>query len=362
MIPVKMKMFGNIFKLTLFSASERSTNRPCKVHKSVMPPEYNLARLVANVSNPDPSWIVERTAMHWIGISVNSNRDVFEILWHEMGLQGRLNFLFIPSTVEKCFVHKNNLSGRVELGRMDMLNDLRVGWNQLSGSFPLNDLPAVLTRLWGHSNHFTGGLDVTALPSQIQILYLYENAFSGPVCFTSLPASIVALALDCNRLEGSVEVSHLPPSLKSLSLYNNSFTGSLDFSRLSRSLNGLALADNKFVGEIDISILPDSMKFVSFFKNDLTAYIDMHRKPHKLSALCVSNPPRMKTDLSAIPTRFAKYDATSGDWFAYNGSVPESLQKSIETMEEAKQLVDSTWWNALDQDGWHFISLGKYEG
>ena len=231
------------------------------------------------------------------------------------------------------------------------------------GPFPLNDLPRVFTRLWGHSNHFTGGLDFTTLPPQIRIIYLYENAFSGPVCFTSLPASIVELALDCSRLEGSVDVSHLPSSLISLSLYNNSFTGSLDFSRLSRSLKGLALADNKFVGEVDISVLPNRLKFVSFFKNDLTVYIDMYRKPHKLSTLCVSNPPRMKTDLSSIPTRFAKYDAMSGEWFAYNGSVPEGLQESIEKIEEStEQFVDSTWWNALDQDGWHVVALGKYEG
>ena len=156
--------------------------------------------------------------MNWIGVHVDSNRNIIDIEWYERGLRGSLNFLFLPSTLRRGAFERNQLSGGVVLGQVDMLSELSLSGNQLSGPFPLNDLPAALTRLWGHKNHFAGVLDLTALPPLIQILYLYENALSGTLCFTSLPASIVELALDCNLFEGSLDVSHLPSSLKSLSL------------------------------------------------------------------------------------------------------------------------------------------------
>ena len=41
------------------------SSRPGKVHGSVLPQEYELERLVADVLHPDPSWTTSTAACNW---------------------------------------------------------------------------------------------------------------------------------------------------------------------------------------------------------------------------------------------------------------------------------------------------------
>ena len=335
---------------------DRPITRPSKVHKSVLAPEYNLARLVANLSNPDPTWTVHTPPRGWVRVTVQEGSgEIHELRWNEMGLRGSLNFAFLPYTLRKVFLDKNHLTGQVTIGRVyENLHDLRVSYNRLDGPIAFEELPRGMVRFWGHNNAFSGGVDLSVLPPLIRILYLSENDFSGVVSFDSLPPAIEDLALDCNRFEGWLDFRTLPRCLTSLSLYNNSFTGRMDFSQVPPSMRQLALAQNKFEGDADISHLPNSVYFVSLFDNDVMVYIDDRCTPQELSKICVEAPPKKSVILNEIPARLAKWDTFSNVWYVYYGTVPQVFcGGSKKSILSARSESKPEWWKTLEENQWY---------
>ena len=338
-----------ILRLKSTLGCDPGISRPKKVHGSCMPQEYDLARLVANISNPHHTWTVENSAKSWHKVAVRMNGDVYEINWCDMGLRGSLNFALLPRTTEFLSLGKKFLSGRINIELdADKLRDLRLPENQLEGPLFLGDLPRAVVRLWVHKNRCTGPLDLTALPPTIRTVYLHDNDFSGVVSFEGLPSTIIDLALDNNRLEGNLQLGSLPRSLTSLSLYNNTFSGTLDFSQLPPLIRQVALARNHFDGDVELFMVPKSTYFVSLFLNRVTVYLDAASR--QLDQLCLYDPPRKNFRLRYLPARWTKWDTSSNVWYSYGGRAPGSDLNPVERQSSKNPKL--SWWTQLEEHKW----------
>ena len=75
--------------------------RPSKIHRTVLAPEFHLARLVANLTNPHVTWVVDNPACKWDGINVLESGEIDEIEWDGRDLQGSMDFAHLPKTVRR---------------------------------------------------------------------------------------------------------------------------------------------------------------------------------------------------------------------------------------------------------------------
>ena len=329
-----------------------STVRASKVHKSILAPEYHLARLIANVSNPDISWKIENSAAHWMGVRLDHNSNVFELNWRHRGIKGQMFFEFLPNTVQKIRLEHNFLTGPISIGlAAEKLERAYLDYNLLSGEIILGELPRAMKHFWVRFNQCAGKLDLTTLPPMMKDLLLDGNDFSGTIFFGSLPPTLSQLFLDHNRLNGELDLGFLPQELETLSLHNNSFTGVLNFSHLPKNMRQLALARNQFKGDVDISHL-SKIYFLSLFENQLMVYVDKPQVSETLKRICVYDPPMQFLQVKDLPGRITRWDTASNVWYAYEGSPPEELCREMKS-NESTRFSKEQWWTPLDADLWH---------
>ena len=210
--------------------------RPSKVRGAMLPQEYELVRLFADVKKPDSSWNVNTPACEWYGIKWENrySTQVYKInlKWFRAG--GELHLTYLPYTVTYFCGATNDFTGTV----------------------CLDSLPPSLEYLNLATNHFTGPVNLTSLPQSLLYLYLEENNFSGDICLSQLPRRISHICLNNNTLTGKLELQHLPPTLHYLGLSANLFRGYLNFDSLHGILS-LYLDNNEALhGELRKEDLP----------------------------------------------------------------------------------------------------------
>ena len=232
---------------------------------SLLPVEYDLERLIQNISNPHPSWKSSTPACEWRGIKcsdsfseIRSSENAYEqqgtfqgtthygesapkhkrtkaiqivtsIAWglYEIEMshnpEGPLRWEFLPSTL-LCFrLSGARLSGNVNLGVLPRgLQVFNVCNNDLDGPLDLPALPPSILHLDLSMNSFRGTVELTRLPSALLRLFLSENVLSGEVIFSSLPPQLSCLTVDQNsRLSGVIHTHQVPQSLNYIRYYES---------------------------------------------------------------------------------------------------------------------------------------------
>lgn len=203
-----------------------------KLRGAVLPVEYDLLRLIENITNPHNSWMGDTPACEWMGVVCNEKLQVTKIEWGLMKLQGTIIWSALPNS----------------------LRDLSLLNNQLTGHVDLTHLPEGLNELWIMQNYFSGSVDLTCLSCGLNKLFMSNNEFVGSVDLTQLPDSLMSLSLSRNHLTGSIDLMCLPHEMKYLYLNNNELSGIADLTLLPKNMVRLDLSKNCFVQFISETI------------------------------------------------------------------------------------------------------------
>ena len=190
-------------------SKDQNLPRPAKVKGAVLPQEYNLARFVANISNPGVTWTTNIRACDWKGVECNTDEQVeyfglnpFDLFGaeEEDNYSGTFAWIYMPDTIKSFFMAS------------------QAG---ITGTLPVADLPTSLTSFALTMCNMFGPVDLTVLPPNMHRLNLKDNQFSGALDLMSLPARMGVLLLEGNRFEGSVNLSRLPVTMKHIHLRGN---------------------------------------------------------------------------------------------------------------------------------------------
>ena len=147
---------------TDFSSSPASC--ASKVRGTFLPQEYELAKFICDIENPDLSWSTETSACEWYGVECNGEGEVIRIRWHDRSLCGTPHWKYLPQS----------------LFFIDLIN-----------------------------NMLSGPVDFSALPLGLGYMYIQVNLFSGDLRFEILPAALIELNLSRCRFSGHVDLSNL---------------------------------------------------------------------------------------------------------------------------------------------------------
>mmetsp|Transcript_318 Transcript_318/g.443 ORF Transcript_318/g.443 Transcript_318/m.443 type:complete len:211 (+) Transcript_318:92-724(+) len=191
---------------SLFSFSGADISRPSKVKGTFLPQEYEMARFLANISNPHPSWRPTTTLCEWHSVYCDEEK--------------RVNYIDLGAT--DLFDTEYKYFGTLAWSHMPRTTDHFVMSDQegVTGTLPIAYLPIALTRFLLLSCDLFGFVDLTILPPGLR-RSLTNNRFCGTLDLTSLPATLVSLDLYGNEFEGPVDLSKLPASLKDAVLSGN---------------------------------------------------------------------------------------------------------------------------------------------
>lgn len=108
------------------------------------------------------------------------------------------------------------------------LQDLRLSYNNLSGSLPGSFAGSQITNLWLNNQKLSGSIEVVASMLQLSQVWLHANLFSGPIPDLSKCENVFDLQLRDNDFTGLVPDSLLTlPKLTNVTLQNNKLQGPL---------------------------------------------------------------------------------------------------------------------------------------
>ena len=253
------------FPISIIRASKVNTN---------LPQEYELARFIEDMKNPDPSWNTSTPACEWNYVHCDDSQRVTKLDWkwvrktHRSALvaAGILRWEWLPRTLLSCDVYHNLFTGPVSLDVLPpLLISLKLSWNKFTGSLDFVHLPPMLEELRLNKNEFEWRVDLTQLPQNLRHLDFSENNLSGHLQLSCLPDKMRSLNLSSNQFSGSLSLQHLPASLRGLTCSSNSFSGSVKFDSLPAGMKLLCLGMNiDLYGEIDGSLLPKKLKTLNF--------------------------------------------------------------------------------------------------
>ena len=265
--------------------SQSYNARRGKVSSSLLPPEIELSRFVADFKNTDPSWSSSTPACKWSGIiCLDSTRpeEVTNMEWHQYSLRGTPNWKYIPHSVLDLNMFENFLTGELPLDVLPLeLKFLYLGSNQLNGSLPTQDLPSSLIEayLWGNS--FSSTLDLSILPITLTEFSVAHNKFFGSLNLTTLPRSMTELQLENNAFTGSIDLGSLPPSMNDLNININRIEHVSGLNSLPLTLRELNVTNNNVLtGEFDKVLFPPLLNFVfdeTLLKEIESALVTVHK-------------------------------------------------------------------------------------
>eukprot|EP00008_Paramoeba_atlantica_P013256 CAMPEP_0201481402 /NCGR_PEP_ID=MMETSP0151_2-20130828/5673_1 /ASSEMBLY_ACC=CAM_ASM_000257 /TAXON_ID=200890 /ORGANISM="Paramoeba atlantica, Strain 621/1 / CCAP 1560/9" /LENGTH=194 /DNA_ID=CAMNT_0047863579 /DNA_START=61 /DNA_END=642 /DNA_ORIENTATION=- len=177
-------------------AEER--RRPGKVHRSLLPPQGDLIRFVAGITNQDCSWGTHCGSdfkfSKWAGV-ICKGATIKELWWAGRELSGAPDWLHLPDSLTVVMLQSNHLTGEIDLSR----------------------LPYGLQILNLEKNGLSGSIDLQRLPTDLKELLLGKNFFSGPADFSMLPVGLKCLSLAHNTLlSGTVTKGELPAQLQNI--------------------------------------------------------------------------------------------------------------------------------------------------
>ncbi|XP_030553227.1 receptor-like kinase TMK4 [Rhodamnia argentea] len=137
----------------------------------------------------------------------------------------------INSTSLVTFYADNaNIVGTIPgfLGSLPNLLNLRVSYNNLTGTLPSSFGGSTIQSLWlnNQATGLSGGINVLAGMTDLTQVWLQKNQFTGPIPDLSKCTTLFDLQLRDNRFTGVVPTSLLAlPSLQNVSLDNNKLQG-----------------------------------------------------------------------------------------------------------------------------------------
>jgi hypothetical protein len=205
----------------------------------------------------------------WERVEFNDIGEVLKIDWggfHEHRLQGTINFQWIPSTVCELLLDHNyeGLTGSIDLTSLPLsMNKLDLWINNFTGTINLSHLPENMEELNASYNKLSGSLDLENLPTLFKELDVHGNNFTGTVNTSNLPIGLELLWLSENQLSGGIDLRNLSVGIEALYLDKNNFSGFTDFSILPESLTFLNVSNTQLSG--DIYLKEDEVDVDDFF-------------------------------------------------------------------------------------------------
>jgi len=195
-----------------------SRSRVARVRIQSLPPSFQLARFIKNISNPLISWHEDNELGKWEGVQRHPLNYLcqWQILWSGRKLQGTFpDWSCLPETVTTLHLgmrttigltHYNYLTGSVNFGALHhKLEYLSLSGNSFYGTFDAEHLPSSLRCLELEDNNFEGILCLTALPRNMYKITLQGNQFSGKVSFEALPKTLHRLTISTGMdIQGSI--------------------------------------------------------------------------------------------------------------------------------------------------------------
>ena len=176
----------------------------------------------------DPAWSVSTEIGLWKGITVEDMR-VAQVRMASLSLNGS-----IPpqlGNLDKLVVLDlgyNQLTGEIppELANLSVLLQLHLSNNQLSGPFPDVTGLSKLQNLSAPNNQFTGQIPAGVIQlTELRVLFLANNKFTGSVPdFSNLP-NLEWVQVEGNQLDGTVPALSNVPELTGYFVYGNKLTG-----------------------------------------------------------------------------------------------------------------------------------------
>ena len=169
-----------------------------KVKGMSLPQEVQLSRVIANVSNPAPSWNTFFMACEWAGVGCDAQLQVERIDWSSSRLtatgllQGTVALNLLPESVRSFNIGNNELVG--------MRTDL-------------DSLPPGLVKLEMYSNLHHGPLSLSGLPNTLRELSFSRNCFHGTLTVDTVPTSLRVLDASYNNFKELI-VKELPKLLQ----------------------------------------------------------------------------------------------------------------------------------------------------
>ena len=258
--------------------ADSSCTKKGRIRGSSFPAEVDLARLVAKITNPHPSWKTTVPLEKWHGVRLSKDGELEHIFWggfsgrskygHKEGLRGELIWRFLPTELQTFAINCG----------MD-----------LKGMVPLNELPASMTHLSLRYCQYSGPLDFSQAPSEMRTIHLDHNEFSGPLELSQLPPNMYSLRLEYNRFSGEITLKNLPKDMNELFLTGNKLSGSLCLIGIQDKLRILALDDNNFEGCVDLTSLPRALRELYLQKNKLSGSVRFDNIPQYIHTIDLSN-------------------------------------------------------------------------
>ena len=131
------------------------STRKGRVRGANLPQEYELSRFIQNIANPHPSWNTSTPACDWSNVYCDVELHVKKIYWRRMKLAGLLQWNYLCRTTREFTTVQNDLSGGV----------------------PLDTLPSPMTEFVVNANAFSGELDLSHLPNDMDTLTSERQQF-----------------------------------------------------------------------------------------------------------------------------------------------------------------------------------------
>ena len=187
-----------------------------------MPVEYDLIRMLQNITSPDPLYNTSLSSCEWEFASCDEERNVVSVDLENHRLEGEINWKHAPTTIEGFYIGRNLLRGSIALAIM---------------------------------------------PPQLEVLNARDNCLTGTIQFSEAPRSIKHILLDHNLLSGEIRLRGLPQTFEVLDVSHNTLTGALDFYNFPSTLRVLRLNDNLFTGSVELDFFPDQIEEVYLHNN-----------------------------------------------------------------------------------------------
>lgn len=253
----------------------------------------------------------------------------------------KLNLSKLPSTPNtklKMFNFENcGLCGDLDLTRLpSSLQMLHLGRNDFSQCF---DDP----NKFNFNNNFNNNNNT----SNLRIIYLNSNKLTNPaevpLNLKQLPPNLAELYIHDNAFCGLLDLSALPTSLEKFIAWKNKFDSIKGLDSLPASLKHLEIADNKISNHDNCNLFrgmgecAKSLIIFDISKNNLSGRLELFGLPDSLETFMINDNPLLDNpscDLSRLPKSLKRLDLTTLRLLDKNPKMVDSSNSSDDPTSE----------------------------